>query len=180
MALTINPKMSFGTGYHESTRLAAGLLESYLRPGMTVLDTGTGTGILAIASVKLGAREATGIDTDEWAHNNARENADLNHVRHLVHLRLCSVKDLDRKRFDIILANLQKDVIQELLHDMVDRLGPTGILILSGLLEADESPMEEELRAEGVCIMQKVQENEWIALAAQRDTQQYARVPHLT
>lgn len=174
VVLTINPKMSFGTGYHESTRLAAGLLESSLRPGMTILDIGTGTGILAIASVKLGAREATGIDTDEWAYNNACENADLNDVRHLVHLQLCSVKDLDRKRFDLILANIQKDVIQRLLHDMMSRLEPRGTLILSGLLDADETPMEKELRAEGLCIMQKVQENEWIALAAQPKTEYHS------
>jgi ribosomal protein L11 methyltransferase len=180
VVLTINPKMSFGTGYHESTRLAAGLLESSLRPGMTVLDIGTGTGILAIASVKLGAREATGIDTDEWAYNNACENADLNDVRHLVHLRLCSVKELDRKRFHIVLANIQKDVIQRLLHDMVDRLEPSGTLILSGLLEADDKPIEEQLLSEGMCIMQKVREDDWIALAAQPKTEYHARDPHLT
>jgi ribosomal protein L11 methyltransferase len=180
VVLTINPKMSFGTGYHESTRLAAGLLESSLRPGMTVLDIGTGTGILAIAAVKLGARESTGIATDEWAYNNACENADLNEVRHLVHLQLCSINDLDRKRFDIVLANIQKDVIQRLLREMVDRLEPTGTLILSGLFETDEPSIEEHLRTEGFCIMQKVQENEWIALAAQPKAEYHARDTHLT
>ena len=84
--ILIDPKMSFGTGYHESTRLALLLIQRHIRHRPTVLDVGTGTGILAIAAVKLGARSALGVDTDEWAYQNAVENAALNGVRDTVRI----------------------------------------------------------------------------------------------
>ena len=80
IVLIIDPKMSFGTGYHETTRLTLRLMETHLRPGATVLDVGTGTGILAVAAIRLGASHAVATDIDEWSAENARENAliDLN------------------------------------------------------------------------------------------------------
>ena len=80
IVLTIDPKMSFGTGYHESTRLLLGLMERHLRIGARVLDAGTGTGILAIAALKLGAASAIAFDIDEWSFVNAVDNTRLNGV----------------------------------------------------------------------------------------------------
>jgi ribosomal protein L11 methyltransferase len=80
IVITIDPKMSFGTGYHESTRLTLQFLEQFVNPGSTVLDVGTGTGVLAIAAIKLGARAAVGIDIDDWSITNAKENTLLNGV----------------------------------------------------------------------------------------------------
>lgn len=168
LLLTINPKMSFGTGYHESTRLAARLLEEFLQPGMRVLDIGTGTGILAIAAVKLGAREAWGIDTDEWAYNNARENVDLNGVRDRITIRGGSVADLPGNSFDLILANIQRDVIERLLKEMIDHLQPSGLLILSGLLETDSRPILDMARESSLSVVRQIREGDWIALAVER------------
>ncbi len=167
LLLTINPKMSFGTGYHESTRLAARLLEEFLRPGMRVLDIGTGTGILAIAALKLGAREACGIDTDEWAYNNARENADLNGVQDRITLRRGSMSDLTGNSFDLIIANIQRDVIERLLKEMVNRLRPSGFLILSGLLETDSRVMLDMARESSLSVVRQIREGDWIALAVE-------------
>ena len=80
IVILIDPKMSFGTGFHETTRLTLKLIEQYMPQGGTLLDFGTGTGILAIAAVKLGASAAVGVDHDEWSYNNALENIVLNQV----------------------------------------------------------------------------------------------------
>jgi len=168
LLVTINPKMSFGTGYHESTRLAARLLEEFLRPGMRVLDIGTGTGILAIAAVKLGASQACGIDTDEWAYNNARENVDLNGVQGQITIGLGSVTDISKSPFDLILANIQRDVIERLLREMVDRLHASGVLILSGLLDSDTDPLLDAAGESHLSVLRQIREGDWIALAVER------------
>jgi ribosomal protein L11 methyltransferase len=168
LLLRINPKMSFGTGYHESTRLAARLLEEHLKPEMRVLDIGTGTGILAIAAAKLGAGEAFGIDTDDWAYNNARENVELNGVQDRITIRRGSVTDLAGDSFDLILANIQRDVIERLLGKMIDRLRPSGLLIFSGLLADESRPVLDMLEASHLTVLRKIQEGDWIALAARR------------
>lgn len=164
--LVIDPKMSFGTGYHETTRLTLRLLERHLQPGTTVLDVGTGTGVLAIAAVRLGAARAVGTDIDEWSATNAGENIALNGVTDLVTVYEGDLAGLPPERFGMVIANIQRNVLEELLPAFVQRLAPGGLLLLSGLLEQDEVPMERSLRAAGFGVFDRARENEWIALAA--------------
>lgn len=166
--LIIDPKMSFGTGYHESTRLALKLLERSTRSGMHVLDVGTGSGVLAIAAVKLGASSATGVDIDEWSYNNARENTRLNSVERQVSIRFGDISAAPAGPFDIIAANLQRSTIEASLPAMLARLGPHGTMLLSGLLTVDAEPMIECLRTARLAVTGELGENEWIALSVAR------------
>jgi len=170
IVLVIDPKMSFGTGYHETTRLSLRLLEHLLRPSMRVLDVGTGTGVLAIAAAKLGASSVTGIDIDDWAFNNAVENAGRNAVADRVSIHQAPIGSVTGPGFDLIVANIQLDVIGELLGDMVSRLTVDGILILSGLLQTDKPALSQILAGHDLSISEELAENEWIAVAARRST----------
>lgn len=168
IVLTIDPKMSFGTGYHESTRLMLALLEGHLTAGARVLDAGTGTGILAIAALKLGAASAIGFDIDEWSFENAIENGRLNGVSSRFAVRRGDLGAVPESGFDIIAANIQKNVIEEMLPGLVARLAPGGTILLSGLLAADRDAMASTLAHEGLAAAEERAEEEWIAFAARR------------
>jgi len=170
IVLTIDPKMAFGTGYHETTRLCLKLIEQHLKPGDRLLDIGTGTGILAIAAAKLGAKLAVGVDSDEWSYVNALENVRLNHVENCVRIMHGELSSVGEKHFDMITANIQRNIIEQLLNEMKKRLTKSGMMILSGLLLQDKEPIGQRLSALGFEACEELIENEWIALVA--------RVPH--
>ena len=168
IVLTIDPKMSFGTGYHESTRLILRLMEKHLRPAMRVLDVGTGTGVLAIAALKLGAASAVAVDTDEWSYNNALENMRLNHVEDHLKIIHGEIASVPPSTFDVILANIQRNIIEGILGEMKAQLAEKGLLLLSGLLTSDREAILKRFRDSGFSIEEEMAENEWIALAARR------------
>jgi ribosomal protein L11 methyltransferase len=165
IVLTIDPKMSFGTGYHETTRLMLELLERHLTPGARFLDAGTGTGILAIAALKLGAASAVGFDIDEWSYANAVENARLNGVSGLFTVRQGDLASVTESGFDLIAANIQKNVIEEMLPGLVSRLAPVGTLLVSGLLTSDRDSIVATLTGGGLVLGDERREGEWIAYA---------------
>jgi len=164
MVITIDPKMSFGTGHHSTTRLILSALERYVKPGMQVLDAGTGTGVLAIASVLMGAEFALGFDNDEWSVVNASENADLNYVSSKTEFRFAELSQLDKKKYDLVLANIHKIVLMELGKELVEFLHSGSILILSGLLIQDEEDIRELYTSYGTELIEKQQMDEWIIL----------------
>lgn len=133
IVLHIDPKMSFGTCHHETTRLCLFLLQEYVKRSGHVLDFGCGTGALAIAAVKLGARSALAVDNDLWAIRNARENVRKNRVR-VASRELFRLPD---REFDLIVANIDLPTITNTLPLLVKKLRLEGVLILSGLLTSD-------------------------------------------
>ncbi|MGA2624408.1 MAG: 50S ribosomal protein L11 methyltransferase [Bacteroidota bacterium] len=167
LVIQIDPKMSFGTGYHESTRLTLQFLEKYTKPGCSIFDVGTGTGILAIAAVKLGAQCGVGIDNDEWAIANAQENVTANGLAHEITISSAPVSDI-QSTFDLVTANLSFTTIFELLNELRQRLHDRGILLLSGLLDTDQKEISRHLELNGFEIVDQLSENEWIALAARK------------
>jgi Ribosomal protein L11 methylase len=164
IVITIDPKMSFGTGEHSTTRIVLRLLEKYTAKGIRVLDVGTGTGVLAIASVLLGADYALGIDNDEWCYENALENIELNLEINKAEFRLGEVSQVEEKNFNLVLANIQKNVLLEIAKDLTEHLLPGGTLILSGLLADDETDITAKYTSLGLSFTEKIQLDEWIGL----------------
>jgi ribosomal protein L11 methyltransferase len=168
IVLTIDPKMSFGTGEHQSTKLSLTFLEKYVKQSMKVLDVGTGTAVLAIAAIKLGAGKAVAIDNDEWCYDNSLENCKLNKVNKFIDVRLCELDSVEETDFDLIVANIQKDVLLKIRHELFDRIKNNGILILAGLLIEDEAEIRDEYEKLGFSILETETLGEWIAAAFQK------------
>lgn len=164
MIITIDPKMSFGTGDHQTTQIVIKLIEKYLLAGSSVLDVGSGTGILSIAAVKLGADSAVAVDIDEWCLLNGLENCRLNNVEDKIDIRQCEISDVEEKKFDFILANINKNILLEIKDEIRKRLAPDGILILSGLLFSDENDIRNHYEPAGFKMIEKMQMKEWIGL----------------
>ncbi len=164
IVITIDPKMSFGTGEHQTTKLMLSMCEKHIEKKTKVLDVGTGTGVLAIASVMLGADYALGIDNDEWCYENALENIDQNHVYGKVEFRLAEVGNISEHDFDCLLANIQKDVLLIIAKDIVSKVKASGKVILSGLLYTDAADICDCYTQLGLSLSDKMQLDEWIAL----------------
>ncbi len=165
IVLHIDPKMAFGTGHHETTRLSLTLLEEYLHAGDRILDFGCGTGVLAISAIKLGARAALAVDNDRWATENASENVARNRVHRRVSIREGDAKSLPKRSFDLIIANLDLPTISRSLRSLVGRLKPRGSLILSGLLVSDLDEFMNIVSHQGIVPLEIINENEWVAIA---------------
>jgi len=161
--IIIYPGMAFGTGTHETTRLAATLLEKRLKPGNSVLDVGTGSAILAILAHKLDAGQIFAIDIDEDALENAAENCRLNNCDHIIQLSSRVLDDFEGK-FDLVVANIIAPVLVELAPQLIEKLHPGGQLILSGILAEQLEMVREIYEAEGFFIDHQLTEGEWVAL----------------
>ena len=140
-------------------------MEKHILPGIRLLDIGTGTGVLVIAGIKLGADSGIGVDVDEWSYDNARENLKLNAVENQARIFRGDISSITSELFGMIVANIQLNVIKHLLIEMRNRLIPTGILIVSGLLFQDRDEMLVDLEAGGYRVIDELRENEWIAFA---------------
>lgn len=163
--LEIDPKMAFGTGYHETTRLMLRLLPSCIKKGDAILDVGTGTGILSIAGLKLGAQSAFGFDIDEWSHNNAWENALINKVSDSFQVEEGSFEVVPTEsKYDVILANVNRNAILEMRIPLTSHLIADGKLLLSGLLEIERDRILKAPEFSRLKLETEVQEGEWIAL----------------
>ncbi|MDF1611175.1 50S ribosomal protein L11 methyltransferase [Stygiobacter electus] len=164
LVITIDPKMSFGTGDHATTKLILSHLEKIVKGNEFVLDVGSGTGILGITAVKLGAAKAICIDNDEWCYLNGNENVKMNELNEKVDVRLCEIKDVEEKDFDLILANINKPILINIVDDLKIKFKKEGTLILSGLLNIDEIDIISLYESKGFVLNDKSQLEEWIAL----------------
>lgn len=169
IVLTIDPKMSFGTGEHQTTKLILRLLEKYVTKGVKVLDVGSGTGILAIASIKLGASRAVAVDFDEICLENCKENSLINEVSDSVEIITGEIDYVKENNFNLILANIQKNVLLDIAGKIKSKLKSGGIVILSGLLESDKDAIEKKYHSLGFRTLQIEKIDEWIALLLTSD-----------
>ena len=175
IAIEIDAKLAFGTGTHETTRMVCSALLSYLSPltahrsPLNVLDCGTGTGILAIAALKLGAKEAIGYDIDEWSVDNARHNAVINQVDDRFTSLLGDagiLKDIEG-RFDLVMANINRNILLADMPLMHQKMAPGARLILSGFYTADIPMLTEKAQSLGMTLIAQDEDNDWACLVFQ-------------
>lgn len=166
--IELDPKMSFGTGEHPTTKICINFLEKYLMPSVTLLDAGSGTAILSIVAAKLGAKKVIAFDIDEWSLSNGIENIKLNKVNDIVEVKLCELKDIAEKEFDIVVANIQRNILLELASGFEEKIKQNGILILSGLLEADRQLIINKYSSLGFTEIDFIQIDEWIGLVLKK------------
>ncbi len=161
--IVITPKMSFGTGHHATTFMMMQQMRGISFTNKKVFDFGTGTGVLAILAARLGAADVLAIDNDDWSIINARENTGNNKVTN-IHLEKADDAAV-QGRFDIILANINKNVILANLAVLIERLMPGGQLLLSGLLVTDEPDIRAALQEYGLRVVSRREKHNWLCLS---------------
>ncbi|HNW59721.1 MAG TPA: 50S ribosomal protein L11 methyltransferase [bacterium] len=164
--IEIDPEMAFGTGTHSTTRVCLRLLEAGLRPGARVLDIGTGTGILAIAAAKLGAGPIVAFDVDPVAAATARRNAVANGVHTGLDIFAGELADLPPQPFDLVLANIQRNVIVKMLPELRRRFPADTEFIFSGILGEEETLFSDALAAAGFILLEIRHDEEWLGCRA--------------
>ena len=160
--IVITPKMSFGTGHHATTYMMIELMQEIDFAGKQVMDFGTGTGILAILAEKLGAAKIVAIDNDDWSIENSKENIERNNCQN-IHLRKAS-DPVAMQRFDVILANINKNVILENLTLLTSLLQLGGQMLFSGLLQDDLEAITESCIKTQTVLEKVFTRDNWIAL----------------
>ena len=165
--IIITPKMSFGTGHHATTFMMVQQMRSLDFQNKSVFDFGTGTGILAILAEKMGATSILAIDNDAWSIENAMENTKTNLCKYIKIEKADKINE--DNRFDIILANINKNVIIDNLKALASIMKADAILLLSGLLAADEHEVKQVASKFGLYQTNKAERNNWICLQYQRE-----------
>lgn len=168
IVITLDPGMAFGTGLHPSTRLCVQALEDAVRPGMAVLDMGTGSGILAIAAAFLGAAHVVALDNDPIAVKAATENVAANGLRKRIAVSLGSVGAASGE-FDLIVVNILAHVIQGMLaQDLARHLRPGGQFIAAGILDTQADDVLRSFAVHSLRLVEKRQEKDWVLLWAEK------------
>jgi len=163
--IIINPKMSFGTGQHSTTKMVCQLLESVVKQGDFWIDAGTGTGVLAILALKLGASKIFAFDNDEWSINNSIENFQLNDIKENFILEQADIFEIEIPKSQGIVANLFVNILKKTAEKFYRSLiDSNGDLILSGILVYDADDLIEDYQNFGFQLIEKKQEFEWVAL----------------
>lgn len=160
--IVITPKMSFGTGHHPTTYMMIRQMQDIDFSNKRVMDFGTGTGVLAILAGKLGASAVLAIDNDVWSIENARENFERNQMRNIEIKRADSA--VSSTSFDIILANITRNVILDNFSFFANDLTPGGVLLLSGLLAEDEQIIASTAASLGLQHQHTLHRENWICL----------------
>jgi len=157
--------MSFGTGEHQTTRLALQLLEKYIEPDLRILDVGTGTGILAIAAAMLTKTKfILGIDNDEWCLINSKENVLLNNLQEIIKIKLAEINQISETNFDLITANINKNVLIQMAENLKIKIKSSGILILSGIYKKDIQQIETVFSKYGFRKIEHQSIDKWAAI----------------
>jgi len=167
--------MAFGTGTHPTTALCLALLEKYLRPGCSILDVGTGSGILMAAASKLGAGSGLGIDNDPLAVQIAAENLQLNGAN-LAEFQVVAgdLVSTVTSAYDLVAANILSEVIVRLLDDLPVHLVPGGIKIASGIIIKNKSMVMDKMTAQGLEVVETISRDGWVAIVGKKSKNQKA------
>jgi ribosomal protein L11 methyltransferase len=166
--LLINPKMSFGTGHHETTSMVLSLQMDIDHQNKKVLDVGCGTGILAIFAAKLDASEIAGFDIEEWAAENSRENCQLNDCGEIV-IRQGTIEDEPAEQYDIVLANINRNILIRDIPKYVEFMKPApSKLVVSGFYVHDIADIEDVAKSVSLVKTKMEEKNNWAAVVFER------------
>ena len=160
----LDPGAAFGTGQHATTALCIRALEELVRPGMTVFDIGTGSGVLAIVAAKLGAKRVEAVDFDPVAVRVARENVRQNDVEDIVRTGQSDLLKSVEGRADLIIANIIADIIVRLFGEVEAHLAPDGTMLLAGIIEDRLQDVVEAAALHGFAVEKIEQEKGWVAV----------------
>lgn len=180
LIIELDPGMAFGTGTHPTTSLCLKTLESVIQGGEEVIDVGTGSGVLAIGAMKLGAKAVLALDLDPVAVSSATENVNLNGLSEQVDIRLSDLlgvlrQDSEQREslmvkppVDLVVANILAEIIMLFIDDVYEALKPGGTYIASGIWKNKEEVVEQALIASGFIIEDKFRDEDWLAFVARK------------
>ena len=161
IVIKIKPGMAFGTGHHETTWLMLNQILKHIKPGMSILDLGAGSGILSITANKLGAEKVDAVEFDSDCESNFNENLQLNHIEKNIHYYNDDVLTWEDFNYNIILANINCNIIEELIPKFK---GTKAKVILSGLLKTDYETIEKICIKQNFQVKEKIIKGEWICI----------------
>ena len=164
IVMNLDPGMAFGTGTHDTTRLCLELLEECVTPATHILDVGTGSGILSVGGVLLGAPSALGVDIDPVAVKVAKENSELNGTSDRTEFICGDLTDKVRGKFEIVTANIVADVIIRLLGTVKNYLVKGGAFIISGIIDTRADEVENACREAGFVTEKRLEHGGWVAI----------------
>lgn len=164
--LVIEPKMSFGTGHHQTTFMMVQWMKELELKGQQVLDMGTGTGVLAILAEKLGAESIEAVDNEEWAYHNAIENVELNNCER-INVSLGEGEVVPERKYDLILANINRNALTILFPQFKNLLTENGKLVVSGFLNSDLDYVSNLIKDSGLKLVDHKEKETWQSLYIQ-------------
>lgn len=164
--IELDPGMAFGTGTHETTRMCVEALEENVKEDTTVFDIGTGSGILAIAAAKLGAKKVIGVDLDPVAVDSAKENVSFNDLYN-IEILYGNLMDVVTGKADLVVANIIAEIIVVLAEDVKNFLVPGGLFITSGIIRERRELVETKLKEKGFKIKEVKEQGEWLCIIAE-------------
>lgn len=161
--IIVKPSMSFGSGHHHTTRMMCRAIHS-LNPSGRVLDVGCGTGVLSIAAIKCGAEHADAVDIDPWSTASAEEAAQLNGIAEQISVLLGTVEVVEGRKYDMVLANINRNIILNDIDRYVEALNDGGKLLLSGFLVEDIADITTAASERGLYPIAQSEEEGWVCL----------------
>ncbi len=164
IVIKINPGMAFGTGTHESTYMCLELLERYVKKDDEIFDIGCGSGILAIAALKLGAKRALAVDIDDKCIDASHENADLNSLEDKMDIKKGNLLDVVKGRADLIVSNIIAEIIVDEIKNLKNHMDKGGIFITSGIIKERRQMVIDALKENGFEIIDELEKNNWVAI----------------